>query len=188
MFKVVEYINNNGQHLVFHKYIVNEQGVIKNKRTNRILKYYDKDGYYKINLSNDNNQTVKLYVHRIVLSTFLPDEYFAEATTNHINEDKHDNNINNLEWLSSYDNNVYGTKLQRLSEAMKGKTKTKEQINKFIKSKQKRVAQYTLDGVFVRFWDSATVAGKESNFTQSGINSCCLGKIKKHKGFIFRYE
>ena len=50
----------------------------------------------------------------------------------------------------------------------------------------KKVYQYTLDGQFVREWESTAECGR-NGFNQGNVVTCCQGKLKKYKGFIWRY-
>ena len=51
----------------------------------------------------------------------------------------------------------------------------------------KKVYQYTLEGELVKVWDSVTSCEKEG-FHKGHVSNCCLGKQKKHKGYIWSYE
>lgn len=51
----------------------------------------------------------------------------------------------------------------------------------------KRVFQYTLDGKLVKIWSSTNEAGR-NGFNQGNVVSCCNGKLKTHKGFLWSYE
>lgn len=67
------------------------------------LKYgIDNNGYFRTNLSkNGKNKTVK--VHRIVAQTFIENPY-NKKTVNHIDGNKQNNNITNLEWATQNEN------------------------------------------------------------------------------------
>lgn len=61
------------------------------------------NGYLQIQLYK-NNKSYNRYVHRLVATAFIenPNNY---KTINHINLNKKDNNVSNLEWCSYEDNN-----------------------------------------------------------------------------------
>ena len=49
------------------------------------------------------------------------------------------------------------------------------------------IVQLTLDGEFIRRYESSCDAGRHG-FTQSDVNSCCRGRIQTCKGYIFMFE
>lgn len=68
----------------------------------------DNGGYKYVNLSK-NGKYISAKVHRIVAETFIenPDK---KPAVNHINENKADNSVSNLEWVTVKENNKYGTR------------------------------------------------------------------------------
>lgn len=50
----------------------------------------------------------------------------------------------------------------------------------------KLVDQYTLDGTFVKTWESATDAAMELGLSKGNISKCCNGRGKSAGGFIWR--
>ena len=66
-------------------------------------------GYLQISLDrrSDNYQT--LYVHRLVAFAFLPKPFDVECdTVNHIDFDKSNNRLDNLEWVTRMQNSRHG--------------------------------------------------------------------------------
>ena len=61
------------------------------------------EGYKKVTLCGGTN---KCRVHRLVAETYIPNPHNYK-TVNHINEDKTDNRVENLEWMSNADNVIY---------------------------------------------------------------------------------
>jgi hypothetical protein len=54
---------------------------------------------------------------------------------------------------------------------------------------QKPVLQYSLDGEFIARYNGVREAQRANGFkTNSGISMCCNGKLKKHQGFIWKYD
>ena len=66
------------------------------------------DGYYHIMLSKDNKKRMYL-VHRIVAKTFIGEQ--DNKQVNHIDGNKLNNNINNLEYCSARDNLIHALNL-----------------------------------------------------------------------------
>lgn len=93
----------------FPNYTITDSGIIYSKKSNKIMKQHlDKDGYLVLNLSN-NGIKKQCRVHRLVAIAFIPNPE-GLATVNHINYNKLDNRVTNLEWLSNYDNAKDGCK------------------------------------------------------------------------------
>ena len=62
-----------------------------------------KHGYYRVGLVNDNGYQRLHLVHRLVLITFHG-LHESKNQVNHINGDKSDNRLENLEWVSCSEN------------------------------------------------------------------------------------
>lgn len=72
------------------------------------------------------------------------------------------------------------------NNAMYGKHHTEDTKRKIKEKNSKKVAQYTLDGNLIKIWDSITDASNEG-YNLCCISFCCNGRIKTHKGFIWKY-
>ena len=73
-------------------------------------------GYKVVSFSKDGI-TKQEFVHRVVLNTFIPNPNPKVYTdVNHIDEDKTNNNLSNLEWVTHKDNMNHGTLSQKISE------------------------------------------------------------------------
>jgi hypothetical protein len=69
----------------------------------RVLKsYLDKDGYPTTIMSNKNKKRV-IHVHRLVAETFIPNPE-NKGTVNHIDGNKQNNRVGNLEWCTQLEN------------------------------------------------------------------------------------
>lgn len=82
----------------YSKYHITEYGKIYSLTTNCWVKpFEDKDGYKRIALINDDGNRVKERVARLVALTYIdnPNNY---PIVNHIDEDKSNNYVENLEW------------------------------------------------------------------------------------------
>lgn len=71
--------------------------------------------------------------------------------------------------------------------------KHSEETRKIMSQKKKErggipVIQYTKDGLFVRVWKHAAVAGHTLKISPSSITECCRGKRKTIGGYIWKYQ
>ena len=127
-----------------------------------------KDGYLQLTLYK-NGKKKQFLIHRLVAYMFI-DGYFNGAEVNHIDENKENNSIENLEWMTPKQNCNHGTRNKRMT-----------------KTRNKKVIGYSLTETKVIILQSTHQAEK-FGFNQGAICECCNGKRKSHKGFIFKYH
>lgn len=89
----------------YEDYIATSIGLIWSKKSKKFLKLsVDRYGYLIATLSKDKAQ--KTYkVHRLIANTFL-NNFENKKCVDHINGIKTDNNINNLRFATSSENNI----------------------------------------------------------------------------------
>jgi hypothetical protein len=91
-------------------YEISTNGLVRNYKTKLILNYKPRaDGYIRIGLYKNNKQT-NYYLARLVYKTFkgIENNHFE---INHIDKNKLNNNLNNLELISSRENSCHRSKL-----------------------------------------------------------------------------
>ena len=85
------------------KYCVYEDGRIVNSKTQKVLKL-DKNlsGHFRVTLCV-NGVTNRSYVHRIIATAFIPNPE-GKPFVNHLDGDKSNNAVSNLEWVTCKEN------------------------------------------------------------------------------------
>ena len=89
------------------QYSISETGELYNTQTQKFLKgSINKLGYrvYRISI---NGLSKDLYAHRMVAETYLPCDDPLKNCVNHIDGNKLNNSINNLEWTTKAENNKH---------------------------------------------------------------------------------
>lgn len=89
-------------------YLISQTGrILSHKRGmwNELTPYEGKNGYLYINLRIDM-MTVREYIHRLVAETFIPNPENKPAV-NHIDGNKLNNDVNNLEWVTYKENAIH---------------------------------------------------------------------------------
>lgn len=81
----------------------------------RIMKVRQKNGYYTVSLYKDFNSR-DIRVHRLVGEAFIPNPENLPFI-NHIDENKLNNRVENLEWCTRQYNNNYGSRNHKISVA-----------------------------------------------------------------------
>lgn len=78
-------------------YLVNEQGVVYNSKTKKYLSGdVNNCGYHRIILY-DKGKKQRIFIHRLVATLFIPNpNNYSEV--NHIDGNKNNNQVTNLEW------------------------------------------------------------------------------------------
>lgn len=158
-------------------YQVSNLGNVKSLYYNKLLSICKQDNGYSYVCLWKNKKETKGLIHRLVAETFISNPHNLPQV-NHINEDKTDNRIENLEWCDCKYNSNYGTRGERIS---KNKMSDKHPLSKHI-------LQYTKDGQFVKEWCCAYDAMRELNINQSSITKCCKDKLKTSGGFVWKYK
>lgn len=87
---------------VYDNYSISNLGQVRNDKTKFLLKTHLKDGYCAVILSR-YNKGKRHYIHRLIGNAFIPNPKNLPFI-NHKNQKRHDNRIENLEWITNIEN------------------------------------------------------------------------------------
>ncbi|MDM5434391.1 NUMOD4 domain-containing protein [Bacillus hominis] len=135
-------------------------------------------GYLQVGLYLEGK--VKKYnVHRLVAETFINNPG-NKPEVNHIDENKTNNTVINLEWCTRKENENHGTKKQR---------KTKNTDYESIRLKNSKVViQYDSSGKLINEWNSIADINKQLGYSKGNISGCCNGKLEKAYGYVWKFK
>lgn len=165
----------------FPNYYISNLGNIK-RRDGFAMKQKTENGYKRIGLTKNGEQSMR-FVHRLVAAAFIPNPKNLPQV-NHINENKADNCVENLEWTSSANNTNYGTRNQRVSEKMKNKPLTEEHKKKLSESAKKRKVENLDTG---EIFNSLKEAGDSVKLTYQSVAAVCRGVRPTAGGYRWKY-
>ena len=149
----------------FENYEVSNLGKVRNIKSGIMLKpWFTKDGYLRHCLYKHNKRK-NLLLHRIIATAFI-DNPEGKPCVNHIDENKLNNDLSNLEWCTAKENMIHGTRTKRAAEKL-----------------SQKVIQLDLNGNVLNEFESMVQAGQETGVSRSNISSCCNGKRKSAGGY-----
>ena len=149
-------------------YQISNLGQVKSIRYKRfkILKQITKKGYKYARVYKDGKQHY-LRIHRIVAMVFIdnPKNY---PIINHIDENKGNNCVDNLEWCTVRYNNNYGSGSKKRAE------------------KRSIPVACFRSGKMVKIYPSVK-STREDDFKPGAVSKVCRGQMYSHHGCEFRY-
>lgn len=149
-------------------YSVSTEGEVRKDTTNYILSQSSQQDYKFVTLLIKGKQK-RMRVHRMVALTFL-DNPENKPYVNHINGNRSDNNITNLEWVTPSENTQHAVDTGLMNNGRK-----------------KAVIQYNLNGDRMATFESASEAARQTGGSQSKITMCCRRQRESANDYQWRY-
>lgn len=128
------------------------------------------NGYYANNLYDNEVNTKMRTIHRLVANAFIPNPNNLPCI-NHIDGNKLNNRVDNLEWCTYSRNNKHAYDVGLKSASNREKNGCNSVFSK-------KIYQLTPDGIFIKEWDSLATVEKETGFHKSYI--CRCANFEKH--------
>lgn len=157
-----------------HSYQVINTAWGNQKTIHPILSSEDGAGYLFIRLPRVGNKRPNVGVHRLIILTWgvIPEGY-QELQVNHIDENKHNNRLENLELITARENLIWGTRLRRVAASLARNGHTVKLVAINIRTEQEW-----------RF-DNTCECARRLRLNQSHVSACLNNDRRQHKGFVF---
>ena len=159
-------VSNQGNVKSFHFNKGDTSRLLKNRLVN--------EGYCQVVLYNKGKKKA-FYAHVLVANAFILNTNNLPEV-NHIDGDKTNNCVENLEWVTSKQNSIHAVKTG-LRDVPKGSQHYKS----------KKVYQYDRDGNLIKVWDSMNEITRILGYHHSNIYKCCRHHIPSAYGYVWRY-
>lgn len=146
-------------------YLIYDTGQVWSIRSNKFLKpMVTQDGYLYVDLCKHGTDNLQK-IHRLVAKAFIPNPNNLPQI-NHIDEDKTNNQVSNLEWCDAKYNNNYGN--HNIKQA-----KTKGKPVKCIETN--------------KTYDSLADAERQTGIFKSSIYRVCVGRQQTAGQYHWEY-
>ncbi len=166
--------------------IKNVKRIIRNEKILKPSKLTK--GYLGIRLYDNNSNAKTFKIHRLVAQAFISNPNNL-SQVNHIDGDKTNNTVENLEWCTCSENMKHSYNI-----GLRDKEKLKEhmsRVGKSLKNKKghhiRKVAQYDQNNKLIKIWESQTKASNSIGISNTSIQNVCAGRKKTAGGYIWKY-
>ena len=145
----------------YERYLISNLGRVYSIRSKRfMIVHIDSHGYGTVPLSKKGFKVKRAKVHILVAESFILNALNL-ATVNHIDEDKTNNNVDNLEWMTYEENARLGNIIP--------------------------IIQMNLQGIVIRCFECAKDVKKIFDIDEGNIAKVCKGKRISAGGFKWAY-
>ena len=161
----------------FDDYFVSNKGNVFSKKSGEIRElkpHFGTKGYLILKLRKNNRSYCKR-VHRLVAEAFIPNPD-KKPQVNHIDGDKTNNCIGNLEWNTNIENNLHAYRVLGHIR-LRGKLHT-----------MSRPVLQMLGDIIIAEFEGCNDAARKTKTRAAGISQCCNNKQKTAGGYKWKYK
>ena len=149
----------------FPQYRVDRHGNVYNSAKTLLKPMVGRNGYMRVSLNNETTKHKRFLVHRLVASAFIPNPNNLPQI-NHIDRNKTNNSVENLEWCSPLSNLKHSHVIEKATVA------------------NKQPVRCVTTG---ETYSSVKEVTKKFGLSHSNIVACCKGRRKSCGGMKWEY-
>jgi hypothetical protein len=158
IFKKIDVIKG----MYIDSYEISSYGRVRNTNTQNFLVQHTSSGYVRFGLYTRDLKRIRCHCHKLVAYFFIKKIDDPKMVVNHIDKNKLNNHVSNLEWVTSSENTTH--------------------------SMGKKVCKINKDtGQILYTYESGTYAANSIGATKAAISRCCNNKSKTSFGFIWKF-
>ena len=147
-------------------YRISKNGDVFNKKNKKlkVTKCCSGTSYFQVCLSN-KGKTKNFLVHRLVALNFIPNPE-NKPQVNHIDGDKFNNNVSNLEWVTASENLIHSIRV------LKNPKPPQNWLGKFGEkhNRSKKIYEFDLEGVLLNEYESGLDFQRKTNIHHSSAS------------------
>ena len=166
-----------------NSYDITEDGLLTNITSGKSIKFReDFNGYLACNI-RVNGKRVTRFQHKMLAIKFLQNPE-SKLEVNHIDGNKSNNTLSNLEWVTKSENMLHSTHVLGNPKPPSHKGRT----GKLCKHSKPVVAKSVDNGEILSFesaMDAVRLSG--GKFHRWGINQSIKGIYKQHQGYVWSF-
>ena len=163
----------------FPDYSVSECGNIRNNNTLKVLVDSTAgSGYRKVTLCRYGKHFTK-YVHRLVVEAFIPNN-LNKPEVNHIDGNKKNNSVNNLEWATRSENSFHAFNVLDSTEARRKMSQKRKGGLSYAARKVIRLE----DG---KIYECVVDAANDIGVHRTCVGEVCRGTQNSTGGYHYKY-
>lgn len=146
-------------------YEISDRGSIRNRKGKMLRPGRTPSGYLAYSFTTGPKQSVTLRVHRVVAEAFIPNPE-NKAFVDHIDGQRDNNLAPNLMWVTPSENSKKAVRRGGWG---------------------RKVVQLSMEGAFLRTWDSAVQASAATGAQRSIIANCCQGTTRNRSSGGYKW-
>jgi hypothetical protein len=141
--------------------------------------YPMKDGYMRVQLMREHASR-SYGVHRLVMMAFSPNQNQDALDVNHMDGNKQNNSLENLEWCTRGENHKHRYQVLGQKHSFVGRVGAMHPRSKSVIGINIKTGENV-------FYESASQAAKALGIGFSRICACARGSMPTYKGYIWKY-